>query len=84
MVEHQRTDSLVDQLLYQGCGTLCASDWRIIDQCNVPQKLITVPLKHIAHQNPLRNTHNEYRRQELTLKFQSTIVMLLLPHFFIY
>ena len=66
--EHQKIDSLVVQNLSGCCGTSTV-EWRIVDQCNVPKKLITLEAIHIEQRKPLLNTDDECGNQELTLKY---------------
>ena len=70
-------DSAIDQHVIECCVILRASDWPIKDQCNVPQKFMTLEAIHIAQKKPLLNTRDEYRRQELALIYLSTAVLLL-------
>ena len=39
-------------------GTSQAFDWRVIDQCNVPQKLKTSEALPVAQRKPLLNTRD--------------------------
>ena len=50
-------------------GTSREFDLRVIDQCNVPQKLMTPEALLVAQKKPLLNTRDENRCQELTLKY---------------
>ena len=70
--EHQKTDSPVEQVLSECCGSSRAFEWRVIDQCNDSLKLMTLEDIYIAQREPALNTRDEYRSRELTLKYYST------------
>ena len=47
-------------------------EWRVIDQCNDSEKLMTLEENYIRQRKPALNTRDEYWSRELTLKYKST------------
>ena len=57
------------QHLVEYCGTAHNIEWEILDTCRVVEKLMTIEAIYIKKLKPQLNTHDEYRRRELTLKY---------------
>ena len=64
MAEIKRKDSLLVQHLNECWGTSRAFDWRIIDQCIVPQELMYFEPLNLAQKNPWLITSDKYHSQD--------------------
>ena len=65
----KKTDSLVGQHVVECCGALTAFNFKIIDQCQHSEKMMTIEDLHISRHKPQLNTRDEYKSRELTLKY---------------
>ena len=68
---HQKPDLSIGNYFSGCCGSAKALNFRITDQCNDTQKLITVKTLHIRQQKPKLNMRDEYRGEKLALKYYS-------------
>ena len=66
--EYQKTDSPVGQHIVECCGALTAFNYKIIDECQESEKLMTIEAIHISRRKPQLNTRDESKSRELTLK----------------
>ena len=69
MTDHQKNLSPVGQHVNEKCGTSRAFNGCIIDQCFVPHILMTLEAQQRAKKKSMLNTRDEYRSQELTMKY---------------
>ena len=63
---HQKEDSPERQHVNECCGTSSSCDWFIVNQCNVPQKLMTLKVLQIAKKKPMLNTSDGRSRHWIT------------------
>ena len=67
--EHQKTDSPVGQHVVENCGALTAFNYKIIDQSQERERLLTIEALHISRRKPRLRTRYEYKNKELTLNY---------------
>ena len=67
--QHQKTDSPVGKHVVEGCGSLAAFIFNIIDQCQDSEKLMTIEALRISRRKPQMNTRDEYKSREQTLEY---------------
>ena len=66
---HQETNSPTGQYVVKCRGALTAIIYKIIDQWNDSEKLMTIEALHISRREPKLNTRDDYKSRELTLQF---------------
>ena len=66
MSEHQKEDSLVDQIIVECGGSKNDIELKIVDACRAVEILET---KNTSKLKPWLNTGDENRGRELTLKY---------------
>ena len=69
ITEHQKKDSQVGQQLVEWRGATNDIEWKILDACQTIEKIIIIKAIYISELKPTLNTRDEYRGQELTLKY---------------
>ena len=69
ITEHQKKDSLVGQHLVECRGARNDIEWKFLDACRTIEKLMIIKAIYISKLKPALNTRDEYKGQDLTLKY---------------